>query len=186
LHCQCKVSLQMHRIYSADEDGTDEVNGGGRTSRIPASANVSTCPLWVYSVIFPLRLNRCCNYVLCLSYHFNTEAVLLACLSSGWATTTGRLLGPKVGNSIMYLSQGHSDTLPHRESNLQCRDRQILLLFDHVVLFPKCVHQIWNKLSTLNGTAELWSGHRNCFLPPMIDQQRFLEPPVTIYNQAKG
>jgi len=31
-----------------------------------------------------------------LSYHSsNTEAVLFACLSSGWATTTGRLLGPK-------------------------------------------------------------------------------------------
>jgi len=26
--------------------------------------------------------------------HSNTEAALFACLSSGWATTTGRLLGP--------------------------------------------------------------------------------------------
>jgi len=40
------------------------------------------------------------------------------CMSlSGWATTTGRMLGPKVGNSIKCLSQGHSDALPHRESN---------------------------------------------------------------------
>jgi len=39
-------------------------------------------------------------YALWLSYHSNTEAVLFACLSSGWATTTGRLLGPKFGNSI--------------------------------------------------------------------------------------
>jgi len=29
----------------------------------------------------------------------------------------GRLLGPKVGNSIKCLSQGHSDALLHRESN---------------------------------------------------------------------
>jgi len=44
-----------------------------------------------------------------LSYHSNTEAALFVCLLSGWATTTGRLLGPKVGNSIKCLS--------HRESN---------------------------------------------------------------------
>jgi len=31
------------------------------------------------------------------------------------ATTTGRLLGPKVRNNIKCLSQGHSDMLPHRE-----------------------------------------------------------------------
>jgi len=36
---------------------------------------------------------------------------------SGWATTTGGLLGPIVGNIIKCLSQGHSDALPHRESN---------------------------------------------------------------------
>jgi len=54
----------------------------------------------------------------CLSsYHSNTEAVLFACLSSSWATTTCKLLGPKVGNSFKCLSQGHSDALPHRESN---------------------------------------------------------------------
>jgi len=38
-------------------------------------------------------------YALCLSYHSNTETALFACFSSGWATTMGRLLGPKVGNS---------------------------------------------------------------------------------------
>jgi len=56
-------------------------------------------------------------YALCLSYHSNTEAVLFACLSSGWATITGRQLGSKVRNSIKRLSQGHSDTIPHRESS---------------------------------------------------------------------
>jgi len=54
-------------------------------------------------------------YALCLPYYSNTEAALFACLSSGWATTTSRLLGPKVKNSIKCLSQGHSDALPHRE-----------------------------------------------------------------------
>jgi len=56
-------------------------------------------------------------YALCLSYHSNTEAALFAYLSSGWATTADRLLGPKVGNSIKCLSQGHRDALPHRESS---------------------------------------------------------------------
>jgi len=46
-----------------------------------------------------LRLNQML-YALCLTYHFKKEAVLLTCLLSGWATTTGRLLGPKVGNNI--------------------------------------------------------------------------------------
>jgi len=54
---------------------------------------------------------------LCLSYRFNTEAVLFAYLVRLWVTATGRLLGLKVGNSIKRLFQGHSDTLPHRESN---------------------------------------------------------------------
>jgi len=54
-----------------------------------------------------LRLNQML-YALCLSYHSNTEAILFTCLSSGWTTTTGRLLGPKVGNSFKCLSQGHS------------------------------------------------------------------------------
>jgi len=33
------------------------------------------------------------------------------------ATTTGRLLGPKVRNSIKCLSQGHRDALSHRKSS---------------------------------------------------------------------
>jgi len=45
-----------------------------------------------------LHLNQML-YALCLSYHSNTEAVLFANLSSGRATTTGRLLQPKMGNS---------------------------------------------------------------------------------------
>jgi len=44
-------------------------------------------------------------YALCLSYHSYTEATLFECLSSGWATTTSRLLG----NTFECLSQGHSD-----------------------------------------------------------------------------
>jgi len=41
------------------------------------------------------------HYMLYMYYISNGEAVLFACLSSGWATTTGRLLGPKVGNNII-------------------------------------------------------------------------------------
>jgi len=39
-------------------------------------------------------------FALCLHYHSNTEVVFFACLSLGWATITGRLLGPKMKNSI--------------------------------------------------------------------------------------
>jgi len=55
-------------------------------------------------------------YALCLSLLYK-EAVLFACLLSDWATTIGRLLGPKMRNSIKCLAQGRSDVLPHRESN---------------------------------------------------------------------
>jgi len=49
-----------------------------------------------------LRLNQMLYYyALCLSYHSNTESAVLVCLSSGWVTITGRLLGPKVGNTII-------------------------------------------------------------------------------------
>jgi len=47
---------------------------------------------------------RCVSIV---AYHSDTKAVL----SSGWTTTTGRLLGPKAGNSIQCLSQEHNDAL---------------------------------------------------------------------------
>jgi len=57
-----------------------------------------------------LHLNQML-YALCLSYHYNTEAALFACPSSGWTTTTGRLLGPKMRNSIKCHSQAHSDAL---------------------------------------------------------------------------
>jgi len=51
-------------------------------------------------------------YALFLSYQSNTEAVLFAFLLSDWATiTTGRVLGPKVGNCFKCLSQEHSDAL---------------------------------------------------------------------------
>jgi len=46
-----------------------------------------------------------CSVSVIYRYRSNTEAVLFACLSSGWATTTGRLRDPKVGNSIKCLSQ---------------------------------------------------------------------------------
>jgi len=39
-----------------------------------------------------LRLNEMLYYALCLSYYSNTKSVLFAGFSSGWATTTGRLL----------------------------------------------------------------------------------------------
>jgi len=45
--------------------------------------------------------------------------------SSGWATTVGRLLGPKMENSIKYLSKGHSDALPHREVEPKFRNLSI-------------------------------------------------------------
>jgi len=44
------------------------------------------------------RLNQMLYYALCLSYYSNTEAVLFAKLSSGWATTTGSsVAGGQVG-----------------------------------------------------------------------------------------
>jgi len=69
---------------------------------------------------------RCC--MLCVCHYSNKETVLFACLSSGWATTIGRLLGPKMENSIKCLAQGHSDVLPHRESNQR--------LLDHLLSNP--------------------------------------------------
>jgi len=51
-----------------------------------------------------LRLSYMLYYALCLSYHSNIKAALFACLSSGWATTTGRLLGPKVGNRNLSIT----------------------------------------------------------------------------------
>jgi len=61
------------------------------------------------------RFNRI--HALCLQYHSNAEALLFTCFSPGWATTTGRLLGRKMGNSIKCFSQEHSDVPPHREPN---------------------------------------------------------------------
>jgi len=62
----------------------------------------STFPFWC---VFFFVWARCCN-MLCFCHATPTQkAALFACLTSGWATTTGRLLGPKVGNSIKCLSQ---------------------------------------------------------------------------------
>jgi len=46
---------------------------------------------WVLQPWLPL--NHMFYYALCLSYHSNTEAILFAFLSSGWATATGRMFG---------------------------------------------------------------------------------------------
>jgi len=45
------------------------------------------------------------HYALYLSYHSNTELFCLHVFRQAGPTTTGRLLGPKVGNSIKCLSQ---------------------------------------------------------------------------------
>jgi len=61
------------------------------------------CKVCGLVVVFFFVWTRCfTTNVLCLSYHSNTEAVLFACLSSGWDTIAARLLGPKV--------------VPHRKS----------------------------------------------------------------------
>jgi len=78
-------------------------------NKITACTTVVVCVL--AHIYYLLRLNQMLSYALCLLYHSNTEAVLFAYLSSGWATTTGRLLGSKMGNSIKCLSQGCSDAL---------------------------------------------------------------------------
>jgi len=72
---------------------------------------------WVCSCSSSSSFELDVAYALCLSFHSNTEAALFACHSSGRVTTTGRLLGSKVGNSIKCLSQEHCDAQPHRESN---------------------------------------------------------------------
>jgi len=48
------------------------------------------------------------HYALCLSYHSNTKQ---SCLQPFWATTRGRLLGPKMALAISLKGM-----LPHRES----------------------------------------------------------------------
>jgi len=74
-----------------------------RSSHIESSSSFSFEPV-LYSA-------------LCLSYHSNKEAVLFACLLSGWAATTGRLLSLKVRNSSKCLSKDTANALPHRKSN---------------------------------------------------------------------
>jgi len=71
----------------------------------------------------PKRSLRCINEyltkctILCVCHTTPSQKMFcFAYFSSDWATTTGRLLGPEVGNSIKCLSQRHSDALPHRES----------------------------------------------------------------------
>jgi len=64
-------------------------------------------------------------FALCLSYHSNTEAVLFACFSLGWTTTTGRLLGPKMGT---VLSVFPKDTVTHFRIGSRTK---VLQLFDY-------------------------------------------------------
>jgi len=68
-----------------------------------------------------LRFNQMLYYALCLSYHSNTEAILFACLSSSWATTTGRLLDTKVE---IALSVFPKDTAMHYHIGSRTRDLQ--------------------------------------------------------------
>jgi len=103
------------------------------------NAMTTRCPL--------LSLNQMLYYALCLSYHSNTEAALFACLSWGWATTTGRLLDPNVGNSIKCLTHRHSDALPHRELNQEFATFRLLawrftnwvLWFHKTNFIAKCI-----------------------------------------------
>jgi len=67
-------------------------------------------------------------FALCLLHLSNTEAVLFAHLSSGWATTTGRKTAwPQDGS----LSQEHSDALLHRESNRGLATSPVLYQLTH-------------------------------------------------------
>jgi len=68
------------------------------------------------------RLNQMLYYSLCLSYHSYTEAVLFACFSSSWATTTGRLLGPKVETSLSVFPK---DTATRYRNGNQTRFRNL-------------------------------------------------------------
>jgi len=120
--------------------------------------------------------------MLCVCHTTPTQ-MLFACLSSGWATSTGRLLGPKVGNSIKCLSQGHSDALPHRELNqgfatfrllarcstIRATPPQLLSCHEDIHgqdIFPKCF--LWNfSIQELNGPIPMmveWINEHNYLL----------------------
>jgi len=71
-------------------------------------------------IIFLIRLNQFYTMFLCWPYHSNTEAVLFACLLSDWTTATGRLLGPKVGNSIKRVLNPN-----FRQFNFELRKNEI-------------------------------------------------------------
>jgi len=58
-------------------------------------------PLSPHHVV--LRLNHMLYYALCL-HTTPTQKLLFVCLLSDWDTTTGKLLGSKVENSIKCLS----------------------------------------------------------------------------------
>jgi len=81
----------------------------------------STCQIsvswpFINQSAFLLRLYQM-FYAPRLSYHSNTEVVLFECLSLGWATTTGRLLGPKMGNSIACAVAANLSTLNSKKLN---------------------------------------------------------------------
>jgi len=56
------------------------------------------------------------NVMFCHSTPTQSAAVFAGLLSF-WAITTGKLLGPKMGNNIQCLSQVNIDALLNRESN---------------------------------------------------------------------
>jgi len=67
---------------------------------------------------FELDVVLCSVLCYALSYHSTQKLLWLHVFcQAGLPQRVGRLLGPKVGNSIKCLSQGHSDTLPHWKSN---------------------------------------------------------------------
>jgi len=64
--------------------------------------------------IMLLLLNQMLQHALCLSYYSNTEAVLFACLSSGWAIMMSiDCLAPRWKHYIKRLSQGKNVALCH-------------------------------------------------------------------------
>jgi len=120
-------------------------------------------------------------YAVCLSYHSSTKVVLFARLSSSWAITMGRLLGPKVGNNIKNcLSQGHNDVLPHRKSNQGFATFWILdrYTINWATLPPKGkisernsqLRNSWHKVTTREAKNTTWIKFRKKISVPKSQQ----------------
>jgi len=101
---------------------------------------------------------RCC--MLCVCHTTTTHKLFCLNFSSGWATTMGRLLGLKVGNSIKCLSQGQSDALLHQESNQGFKTFWLLAwcLTNWATLPPTCYNVIRDRLISFFLTdTDIWS-----------------------------